>query len=858
MTLSGVDDSNRATAQSTEVRSYLDSNIRIRKSPQIEQDKPSVIYQRFKAADANRILPGRSKKKLKRPDQFYSKMLAQDVALQAIQGERAEKIHPGEICRTFDQLKLIEERAVQKSNSEAGEVLSDNNSSMIESQLITADVPFDDDSSMIEGQPAAPGTPLLSVFQKRFPESSPQKPRKNSKKTYPNTKMVSSKIHFKDLTLINRGPIPADDPKPIPTRLDFCDGFVGEESQPIGRTKATSRPRRRPRSGMLRLAMGYTCQLPLVQSRAFVIEPSLQEENRRNAPTPITRQTHQTGKFITMDDGRMVPQQEHEIPMKEMSNLNAALDGGLSGAPSNGSNVHYSQRVCGIKESGRSTVGDESEKRNADLKERVSIQFGPELLDDSGHSKKEQRGSTSDTQQGGPIPSQPTVGKSKARQVSDGDQESIADYRTSSFIEDVDMDMGPNPQSEESDNDSSFSGSSLLDMSPKISTFNRRVTFNEDVEVIRQQLAMVSAPLPVSTASSEYGSDSGHMGENDEDDEDAHSYGSDSHTSESGGDDDEDTSSDGSRVHASEDGSEVGSNADEHYIESASPHHNHRSLYTTLPSTPIRRWASTGALGSSGGGGFETEMLDDDMILDGTSSIVSEVSGAVHLWEKSYDDKKSNVSPSCPWAPRRPAQPRHGTEDDEDTCASPSSRIPRTKTVNNIRFNQSRMDWSSTQPATRMPHIKTHRRAPSVELGNPEWPPRSFLSQSVTESQTSRVVDLSYQSKKFMVTDVPSYFSAASQNFHQPLYRPTVPPLRSKSTPLRLQYFEKERQDWSTDENISSHSMYAGEVASFLGGQDEGNTGLRALTRHISIGFGTPDKRRRNPSLSFRPPLKHI
>lgn len=118
MTLSGVDDSNRATAQSTEVRSYLDSNIRIRKSPQIEQDKPSVIYQRFKAADANRILPGRSKKKLKRPDQFYSKMLAQDVALQAIQGERAEKIHPGEICRTFDQLKLIEERAVQKSNSE--------------------------------------------------------------------------------------------------------------------------------------------------------------------------------------------------------------------------------------------------------------------------------------------------------------------------------------------------------------------------------------------------------------------------------------------------------------------------------------------------------------------------------------------------------------------------------------------------------------------------------------------------------------------------------------------------------------------------------------------------------------------
>lgn len=730
---------------------------------------------------------------------------------------------------------------------------------MIESQLITGDVPFDDNNSMIEGQPAAPGTPLLSVRQKRFPESSPQNPRKKPKKTYPNTKMVSSKIHLKDLTLINRGSIPPEYPKPIPTRLDFCDGFVGEESQPIGRTKATSRPRRLPRPGMLRLTKGYTCQLPLVQSRAFGVEPSLQEENRSNAPTPITYELHQTGKFITMGDGGMVSQEKHEISMKEMGVSNAALNGELSGTSANGSNVHYSQRVFGIYESGRSTVGDESEKRNAYLKERVSIQFEPELLDDSGHSQKKQRGSTSDAQQGGPIPSQPTVWQTKeARQASDGDQESIADYRTSSFIEDVDMDMDPNRQSEESDNDSSFSDSSLLDMSPKTSTFNRRVTFNEDVEVIRQQLAMVSAPLPVSTASSEYGSDPGHMGENDEDDEDAHSDGSDSHTSESGGDGGEDTRSEGSRVHASEDGSEVGPSADENSIESASPRHNHRSLYATLPSTPIRRWASTGALGSSGGGGFETEMLDDDMILDGTASIVSKVSDAVHLWGKSYDDKKSSLSPSCPWAPRQQAQPRHSTDDDEHTCASPSSRIPREKTVNSIRLNQSRMDWSLTQPATPMPHVRTHRRAPSVELGNPEWPPRSFFSQSATESQTSRAVDLSCQSKKFMVTDVPSYFSAASQNFHQPLYRPAVPPLRSKSTPLRLQHLEKERQDWSTNENISSDSVYAGKAASFLGGQDEGYTGLRALTRHISIGFGTPDRRRRNPSLPFRPPLKHI
>lgn len=652
----------------------------------------------------------------------------------------------------------------------AGDVMSDDGSSMIESQLITGDILSDDDSSMVETQLIVPETPRLSIRQKRFPESSPQKPRKKQRKAYPITKMVSSKIHFKDLTLSNRVSVPPDCPKPMPTRLDFCDGFVGEESQPIGCKKATSRPRRLPRPGMLRLSKGYTCSLPLVQSRTFGIEPSLQEDKKRNASTPITFQPHQTGELITMSGGRVVSNEEHNTPLKEMSNLNAG-EGSLN-------------------------------------------------------------------------LSKPTVCQTKpAGQMSNANPESIADYKTSSIIEDVDMDVVSSPQSEECDNESSFSGSPLLDISPAKATFKRRVTFNEDVEVIRQegirqQLAMVSAPLPISTTSSDYESVSDHM---DEDDEDTHSEGSDSHVSENG--------------------SEVGSSADEHSIEPSSPRHDRKPLNTMLPSTPIRRWAATEAeadASDSSSGEVETEMLDDEMILDDdTASMVSkryQVSDTVHLWGKNYHDERLNWSPSCPWAPRRSALACHSTEVDGDICASPSSRAPRDNTVNNIRLNQSQMYWDSKHPATPIPR---YHREPSIELGNPDWPPRSFYSQSIMDSQASRVVDLSHQFKKFVVADVPGYFSAASQNFNQPLYKPTVPPMRSKSMPMRSQYFEKEH-DWNAYENIFSNTVPARKVASYMGSQDERNTSLRALTRHISMGFGTPGERRRNPLLPFRPPLKHI
>lgn len=607
--------------------------------------------------------------------------------------------------------------------------------------LIAGDFLSDDDNSIMDSHPEIP---LASIRQKRFPESSPQKPRKKPKKTYPNTKMMSSRIHFKDLTLINRALVPPDCPRPIPTRLDFCDGFVGEESQPIGCTKASSRPRRQPRPGVLRRLKGYACQLPLVPSRTFGDEPSLQEGRRINSSTSNIFQLHAANELATMDGNQ---------------------------------------------------------------------------------------GSTINAKGGAPIRSGPTVQEVKPEgQVSDANSEGTVDYETSSVIDDTDMGMVSSSRLDKYGND--------VEVSPPTITFQRRVTFNEDVEVIRQQLSMVSAPLLRSTAGSDVESDCDHM---DEDDEDTHSEESDSRASESG--------------------SIVGlSSADEHSIGPSPPRHDRRSLDTTSPSTPIRRWAATDTEDSSSDDGVESEVLDDEMILDDTTSATSkqyQVAHPVHLWGKNYGKERPNCDSSCPWAPRRPALARQSIEAGEDICASPSSGVPRKKTVNNIRLNQSQMHRGSTNSATSMPHTRYHRE-PSIELGNANWPPRSFYSQSITDSQASEVVDLSQQIKQFVVADVPSYFSAASQNLNRPLYKITASPTRSKSMPLRSQYFVTEEQCWNHYENIHRNLVSTRKVASCIGSQDERDTGLKALTRHVSIGFGTPGDRRRNRLLPFRPPPKHI
>jgi hypothetical protein len=120
------------------------------------------------------------------------------------------------------------------------------------------------------------------------------------------------------------------------------------------------------------------------------------------------------------------------------------------------------------------------------------------------------------------------------------------------------------------------------------------------------------------------------------------------------------------------------------------------------------------------------------------------------------------------------------------------------------------------------------------------------------------MTDFNHRSKQFVVADVPSYFTVASQSFNKP--PAMVGPMRSKSMPSRSQYFEVEEEEhnWEADENILSNLEFASKVKPCMGSQDERNTSLRVLTRHISIGFGTPGERRRNPLLPFRPPLKHI
>lgn len=117
ITLSGSDESGLARAQSTGV-SRLDFNAPTRKSPSTQQGGSSVIDESFGATGADRISPGPSKKKLKRPTRSDSKTLAQGVVLQAIQGEIVEETVPGQICRTFDQLQLTEEKAAGKGSSE--------------------------------------------------------------------------------------------------------------------------------------------------------------------------------------------------------------------------------------------------------------------------------------------------------------------------------------------------------------------------------------------------------------------------------------------------------------------------------------------------------------------------------------------------------------------------------------------------------------------------------------------------------------------------------------------------------------------------------------------------------------------
>lgn len=610
--------------------------------------------------------------------------------------------------------------------------------------LIAGDFSSDDDNFIMERQAIVPEVHSTSIRQKRFPESSSQKPRKKPKKTtYPNTKMMSSRIHFKDLTLINRVSVPPNRLRPISTRLDFCDGFVGEESQPIGCTKATSRPRRLPGPGVLRRLKGYACQLPLVQSRTFGDESSLQDGGRINSST---------------------------------------------------SKIFYPHGADEL-----ATVG-------ANQDSAVNAKWGALSRSEPPVREVEPEG-----------------------QVSDANSENTADYETSLVIDDTDMAVVSSSQFEESVNDVEDSSATI--------TFQRRVTFNEDVEVIRQQLSMVSAPLLRSTASSDDESDCDPI---DEDDEDTHSEGSDSRASESG--------------------CEVGSSADEHSIGPSPARHDRRSLDTTLPSTPIRRWAATNTEVWLSEGRVESEVLDDEMILDDTASVTSkryQVADAVHLWGKNYDEERPSWNSSCPWAPKRPAIARQSIEVDGDICASPSSEVPRKKTVNNIRFNQGQMHRGLTHSATPMPHTR-YRREPSIKLGNANWPPRSFYSQSITDSHTSEVVDLSLQFKQFVVADVPSYFSAASQNFNQPLYKPTASPIRSKSMPLGSEYFETEERRRNAYKNIHSSLVSARKVALYIGAQDERNTSLKALTRHISIGFGAPGEKRRNPLLPFRPPLKHI
>lgn len=115
--LSDRSEYSHATAQSSGA-SCRESNACIQKPPRIEQDEFSVIDDSFAVTDAGQICPDPSKKKLKRPTRSSSKSLTEGVALRVVQGGVADEGAPSQMCHTFDQLQLTEERVVQNNNSE--------------------------------------------------------------------------------------------------------------------------------------------------------------------------------------------------------------------------------------------------------------------------------------------------------------------------------------------------------------------------------------------------------------------------------------------------------------------------------------------------------------------------------------------------------------------------------------------------------------------------------------------------------------------------------------------------------------------------------------------------------------------
>lgn len=113
--LSDSGESSHATAHSTGA-SCRDSNARIQGSPQFGQDEFSIVDDSFVVTNTSQITPDPLKKSLKRPTRPGYKSLIQDVALQVVHGEIVDEGAPSQMDRTFDQLQLTEERAVQDNN----------------------------------------------------------------------------------------------------------------------------------------------------------------------------------------------------------------------------------------------------------------------------------------------------------------------------------------------------------------------------------------------------------------------------------------------------------------------------------------------------------------------------------------------------------------------------------------------------------------------------------------------------------------------------------------------------------------------------------------------------------------------
>lgn len=825
----------------------VESTAQVQYPPSVQKRQSLFVDDDFIAAWENRVLSGPSRTKLKRPTRAHPRNVAQDLSLLTTNECRVQKKTRRPRCAPVDELELAQERIPSRDDSACKsryisvyptqlllfrrqcQVL------LILTYLIVAEKSTLDYDPVIESSQEILETPRLNIHHAAFSGRHSQIPNKVLAKSSSKRKRQHSAICLKDFKFPERPTVQQLSTKRFQSRLDFCDGFVGREAQPTGHTVPAPRSRQQLGPRNIRRPMGYIGQLTLVRSRTFVDETSVQEEQGDNLSTP--NRDHSNKK-----ERRVILAEKPNAQREEVASKNIVMEAGRENLSSDAANRHQKPGQIAIKGNrgpqelkGKdameivwpdSTTPDNSRAENLD---------GVACMEDDGfvhHDESVQQNRESD--QSSDIPAE--IARSNCNFLP--------------TVDDVEMDEPRSRLSTEFGNDSTLSikvESIGISNPPPVNKLKRRVTFSEPLETVRQQLTMVSAPAPMQSIDPDT--------ESEYDSTDAE-------------DSSEKTDSD-----SFEDDSEDDSSMHEQTPESPA---RNSATNSNLPFTPIRQrlrvhsGSSEEMLQSGTVESYERLAQGDEIILDdGVNTICGnyEVADSQSPCETNYDGEMLRWSPEAPWKPRRPVYTGRNIEVDEEIYDdSPSEEDPETEdgmmhggTFGKGLTTHQRL-MLSNQTFTPAGFPKRHRREPSIELGNDNWPPRSRYSPTIPDSRTPRMQELDSQFQRIAVTDIPTYFSTASQMLSQPLRGPATSMTRSKTMPLQSQYFKEDEEDDDLNAwpDFSLDKVFTGKrkFSPGTGDHDGGNVKLKALTRHVSMASGTMGERRKTPLLPFRPPFK--